>query len=104
MHLKRFSLVIVKAHHAALQAFKRLQADHHWQKVYLVTSALHLRRSVAVFAKEGVRAIPVGSDFQAYGTTPGRFSVIPTHGYITMSALYAHEVVGWWVYKIRGWI
>jgi len=39
-----------------------------WRKVILVTSALHIPRSVAVFAAQGIAVVPVVCDFQAYGS------------------------------------
>jgi len=85
-------------------AFKKLQKAHEWEQVYLVTSALHLRRSVAVFQRQGIAVTPIGCDFQAYGTTPAPFSIFPSRSNLNLLALYLHERIGMLVYKLRGWI
>ncbi len=90
--------------HDEALAFKQLQAAHGWKSVVLVTSALHMRRSVALFAKQGIQVTPVACDFRAYGTVPTSFSIIPRQGGFESLALYLHEKIGWWVYWGRGWI
>jgi uncharacterized SAM-binding protein YcdF (DUF218 family) len=90
--------------HDEALAIKQLQAAHGWKTVVLVTSALHMRRSVALFAKQGIQVTPVACDFRAYGTRQSPFSIIPRQGGFELLALYLHEKIGWWVYRWRGWI
>jgi len=100
------NLGVCKDTHDEALACRRLQEAHGWQRVILVTSALHLRRSVAVFAKAGVEVVPVAADFQAAGVpkTPGQWSPFPRQGRLVLLSRYSHEVIGWWVYHWRGWI
>ena len=92
-------------HDEALR-FKELAAQCGWRKVILVTSALHIPRSVAVFAAQGIAVVPVACDFQAYGVPPvqGDFSPFPRQTRFHHLALYLHEKIGWWVYRARGWV
>lgn len=97
--------ICADTHDEAL-AFRRLKDERGWQNVILVTSALHLRRSVAVFEKAGVEVIPVGSDFRVAGVppSPAHWSPFPKQERFQALSLYMHEAIGWWVYRWRGWI
>jgi uncharacterized SAM-binding protein YcdF (DUF218 family) len=92
-------------HDEALR-FKELSAQHGWRTVILVTSALHIPRSVAVFAAQGIAVVPVACDFQAYGVASmqGDFSPFPRQFRFHHLALYLHEKIGWLVYRWRGWV
>jgi uncharacterized SAM-binding protein YcdF (DUF218 family) len=92
-------------HDEALR-FKELSAQRGWRKVILVTSALHMPRSVAVFSAQGIAVVPVACDFQAYGVASmqGDFSPFPRQFRFHHLALYLHEKIGWLVYRWRGWV
>jgi len=81
-----------------------LMQSNQWTSVLLVTSALHMPRSVALFKKQGLAVEPVSCDFRAYGTPKPVFSIFPSLGNFELLALYTHEKIGWLVYKLRGWI
>jgi len=85
-------------------AFKPLMQSNQWTSVLLVTSALHMPRSLALFRKQGLAVEPVACDFRAYGTPKPAFSIFPSLGNFELLALYTHEKIGWLVYKLRGWI
>ncbi len=85
--------------------FQRLQKVYGWQKVLLVTSALHMSRSVAVFRKQGVEVEPVACDFKILGVPDSRrFSLFPRQSRLDILRLLLHEKIGWWVYRGRGWV
>jgi uncharacterized SAM-binding protein YcdF (DUF218 family) len=92
--------------HDEAVAFKRLKEQHGWQRVILVTSALHMPRAEAVFRKQGVPVVPVACDFQAHGVPPvaGFGSPFPRQDRFYRLALYLHEQIGWLVYRWRGWV
>ena len=92
-------------HDEALQ-FRRLKGAEGWQRVLLVTSALHMRRAEAVFRKQDVEVIPVACDFKVYGVwgASGFPSPFPSQHRLDLLSLYMHEQIGWWVYKWRGWV
>ena len=97
--------VCANTHDEALRC-RQLCQQLGWKRVILVTSALHLPRSVAVFRKAGVDVIPVAADFQVAGIPkpPGRFSPFPHQGRFELLSLYLHEQVGFLAYRLRGWI
>jgi uncharacterized SAM-binding protein YcdF (DUF218 family) len=84
---------------------QKLVAQHHWQKVILVTSAFHMKRAEAVFKNLGISVAPVGCDFRAYKipTPEDRISYIPDLERFVQMHLFLHETVGWWLYSWRGW-
>lgn len=45
-----------------VRAYRRLKAKEGWQRVGLLSSALHLPRAMALARREGLAAIPVASD------------------------------------------
>ncbi len=68
-------------------------------KVYLVTNALHLPRSVMVFEKQGIDVIPVSSGI----ITDHRHSwlaYLPNRGSLTANMMALHEWMGLVWYKI----
>jgi uncharacterized SAM-binding protein YcdF (DUF218 family) len=98
--------ICANTHDEALQT-KKMQAALSWKKIILVTSALHMKRSEAVFRKLGMDVVPVACDFQVYGVllSPGNgFSPFPKQRRFKFLSLYLHEVIGWWVYQWRGWV
>ena len=99
--------ICANTHDEAIE-FRRLKDAEGWQRVILVTSALHMRRAEAVFRKQGVDVTPVACDFQVYGVSGGSGSGFPSpfprQRRLDLLSLYLHEQIGWWVYKWRGWI
>ena len=95
--------VCINTHDEAV-AFQRLARSRGWSKVILVTSALHLRRAVALFKKQGIEVTPVAADFQVMGVPQDPFSPFPREHRLFLLTLYLHEKIGWAVYRARGWI
>jgi uncharacterized SAM-binding protein YcdF (DUF218 family) len=83
-----------------------LSIEKGWNKILLVTSAWHMRRSVAAFRKAGLEVIPVGADFIGTDALERKCDFCPVPSIETFShlKLYMHEQVGWWYYKFRDWI
>ena len=98
------NLGICRNTHDEALGFKRLQQKHNWGSILLVTSALHMPRSVALFRKQGIPVVPVACDFRVCGTPRPSFSIFPRQENLYLLALYMHEKIGWAVYKLRGWI
>ena len=74
------------------------------QRVLLVTSAFHMRRAQALFEKQGLIVVPAPTDFQrivSNSTVPG---VLPQVGNLSRTTHALHELVGYWVYRWRGWL
>lgn len=89
------------------QRTQRVLQEKGWRRIILVTSAAHMRRGEALFHKLGIEVDPFAADFRGLSEEeegPPRFSVFPTANALETLALYSHEVIGWWVYKLRGWV
>ena len=95
--------ICINTHDEAV-AFRKLARSQGWSKVLLVTSALHLRRAVALFKQQGIEVTPVAADFQALGVPPDPFSPFPREHRLFLMTLYLHEKIGWWVYRLRRWV
>jgi uncharacterized SAM-binding protein YcdF (DUF218 family) len=68
---------------------------------YLVTSAGHMPRAMAVFAKVGMQPVPAPTDYQLpklVAKAEWRLSVF----HLKCSDLAVHERVGMWWYRVRG--
>jgi uncharacterized SAM-binding protein YcdF (DUF218 family) len=97
--------ICMNTHDEAVQ-FRKLEKAYDWRTVLLVTSALHMPRSVALFKKQGIEVVPVACDFKVYGVPGARlsFSFFPSQSRFQLLGLYLHEKIGWWVYRVRGWV
>jgi uncharacterized SAM-binding protein YcdF (DUF218 family) len=74
------------------------------EKILLVTSAFHMRRAVALFAAQGIAVTPAPTDYQrlvGHGAAP-RWLPVVSDLWQTTYAL--HEILGYWVYRYRGWL
>ncbi|MGE5107271.1 MAG: YdcF family protein [Sphingobacteriales bacterium] len=69
----------------------------------LITSAMHMKRSVQVFKKAGIEVIPYPCNYAALDN-PQLFldAVIPSYKSFERWDNYLKEVLGLWVYKITG--
>lgn len=90
------------------QRIRSLAESEGLKSVALVTSAFHMRRAAAVFrtTNPDLAVHEVPCDFR---TLAGRFgsptvTLIPKPGGFTKMSVYLHEVVGWYYYRLRGWI
>jgi len=89
----------------AVNTAKVLSQHPEWKKRLLVTSAFHMRRSLACFAKQGIEVTPYSADF--YSTerslTPDE-TIIPNIGSFKDWDLLIHEIAGYLVYKLMGYL
>jgi uncharacterized SAM-binding protein YcdF (DUF218 family) len=91
--------------HDEALAFKKLKESEGRNSVLLVTSALHIRRSEALFRKQDVQVVPVAAGFQVYGVPREMpFSPFPRQQRFYLPSLYLHEKIGWCLYRWRGWV
>ena len=74
------------------------------QSALLVTSALHMPRSLAVLRSAGVDAVPAATDFEVHDRPASIFSWIPSAGALQRSTHALHEWIGIAVYRCRGWM
>jgi len=74
-----------------------LGVDH----VILVTSPIHMRRSVGMFRAVGLTVIPAIARDPEYSDWMLR--LVPTQTGLRLSALVVHETIGLAYYRLRGW-
>ena len=86
----------------ALESYALLSARG-IRKILLVTSAMHMPRAAAAFRKAGFEVVPAPADFRTgWGATPLGWA--PNAATLLDSANALHEWIGWWVYRLRGWV
>lgn len=82
-----------------------------FKRVLLVTSAMHMPRSVGVFKRlcPGIEFIPAPTDFQVAERIPAPWyhqltDFIPTPRHLVAFSEVMHEYLGMVYYKMRGWM
>lgn len=72
-------------------------------RILLVTQGWHMRRSVAVFARQGFIVIPAATrNFDDVGTIPKGMGWLPRAASLNKSTIIWHEILGVLWYKARG--
>jgi len=67
------------------------------RKVLLVTSALHMRRALALFDIPGIEVVPVATDHEVAAEPPGLIRWLPDTGALDGSRRALKEYLGYWV-------
>jgi uncharacterized SAM-binding protein YcdF (DUF218 family) len=84
------------------------------ETILLVTSALHMPRSVALFERQGVNVVPAPTDY-IVSATDWRYlwraglagqmlNLLPSAEYLDYSTQALKEYIGLSVYRLRGWL
>ena len=83
-------------------------------KIYLVTSAMHMPRSVALFEYQGFEVVPVPADFSVTQATWDKLfhgtwetiilNMVPNASSIKQTSNVMKEYIGLFVYKLKGWL
>ena len=73
-------------------------------KILLVTSAFHMRRSEALFAARGLEIIPAPTDYQRLIGPAVVPRWLPGVSDLWRTTHALHEILGYRVYRYRGWI
>jgi uncharacterized SAM-binding protein YcdF (DUF218 family) len=84
------------------------------QKIILVTSAMHMPRSMALFVHEGMDAIPAPTDYRITQSIwdglwkiefPGTLlNFIPSESNLSLFTNVLKEYIGLVVYRLQGWL
>jgi uncharacterized SAM-binding protein YcdF (DUF218 family) len=100
-------------HEDALYSAQMLK-EHGIQRVILVTSAMHMPRSVALFEKQGIQVIPAPTDFTitedswyqlSHGNLAGELvALLPTTSNLGLTSNALKEYLGLLAYRLRGWL
>ncbi|MCI0537626.1 MAG: YdcF family protein [Verrucomicrobiales bacterium] len=82
---------------------RELAQQHQWQRILLVTSAYHMKRSEGLFRRVGISTVPVASDFLASSELAliRPFNFVPDSARFKHLRLYLHEKIGWLYYLLR---
>ena len=92
---------------------KKILLERDINRVLLVTSAMHMPRSLAIFKHQGIEAIPAPTDFlvtkgelKAIGSTPKSavLNLLPDSRNLENFTLALKEYIGMIVYRLRGWV
>ncbi len=92
---------------------KKILQEKGINKILLVTSAFHMPRSLAIFKKQGINAIPVATDFLIskqelsqinYSIESQILSLIPSTEHLDRTTLVMKEYIGTFIYRMRGWL
>lgn len=83
-----------------------LARERGWQKIILVTSAVHMRRSEALLRKLGLDVTCVAGDFRGLSRLEVKYRLnpVPTLSNFDLLSIFCYETVGYWVYWWRGWV
>jgi len=73
-------------------------------RILLVTSAYHMRRSQALFAAQGLEVVPAPTDYQQLVAKQVLPDWLPVVSNLHQSTNALHEIVGYWVYRCKGWL
>jgi uncharacterized SAM-binding protein YcdF (DUF218 family) len=97
----------------AVETKKLLDAEG-IDRIILVTSALHMPRAAAIFAKQGYAIIPAPTDYKVtaadwdYYWAPDPsiqlFNLLPSARSLDLTAQALKEYIGIAVYRVRGWL
>jgi uncharacterized SAM-binding protein YcdF (DUF218 family) len=82
---------------------KRLLAEKKLHRFLLVTSAFHMKRSLACFHEVGLEPIPYAVDFRSRTGGYGWQAALPDVSNLADSSLVIKEYVGLWVYRLKGY-
>jgi len=84
---------------------KPLLQQNDLKSVLLVTSATHMPRAYAVFAKQEIDVIAAPTDYLITDNdNPRVFNWIPTASALSGTTWILKEYLGWWYYRFRGYI
>jgi uncharacterized SAM-binding protein YcdF (DUF218 family) len=93
---------------------KDILADKGIDRIILVTSAMHMPRSVALFEKQGFDVIPAPADYNITqadwarlwepNLTTQLFNLLPSVGNLGATTSALKEYIGILAYNLRGWL
>jgi uncharacterized SAM-binding protein YcdF (DUF218 family) len=88
----------------ALFTKKLMQERHLGLRIILVTSAMHMVRSVPIFKRAGFTVIPAPCDYQAEDGNVNWYALVPRAECLFLSTMVIKERIGIIIYKLLGWL
>jgi uncharacterized SAM-binding protein YcdF (DUF218 family) len=92
---------------------KKIMKERGIRRVLLVTSAMHMPRSLQIFQRQGIEAIPAPTDFlvtqhdieESSNTTEAiLLNLLPDTDRLDKTTRALKEYIGTVVYRLRGWL
>jgi uncharacterized SAM-binding protein YcdF (DUF218 family) len=92
---------------------KKILQERKIQQVLLVTSAMHMPRSLLIFQKQGINVIPAPTDFlvseqdvsEPTATTEAKIlNILPDSSRLDQTTRALKEYLGIVIYRLRGWL
>lgn len=80
---------------------KKILSREGVQRIILVTHALHMRRAVEQFQRQGLQVMPAPTVFWSRSDELSVFSFLPSASALQRSSLVIHELMGQLWYKLR---
>ncbi|MEM7758396.1 MAG: YdcF family protein [Cyanobacteria bacterium P01_A01_bin.40] len=92
---------------------KKILERENIKRILLVTSASHMPRSIAIFRKQGIDAIPAPADYimsdrdlieHQFSRESLILSLLPDSGNLDNTSQALKEYLGILIYRLRGWL
>ena len=92
---------------------KKILERENIRRILLVTSATHMPRSLAIFRKQGIKAIPAPADYtmsdrdlieHRHSRESSLLSLLPNSGSLDNTSDALREYLGILIYRLRGWL
>jgi uncharacterized SAM-binding protein YcdF (DUF218 family) len=92
---------------------RQILEQRQFKRVLLVTSALHMPRSLAIFKKQNIEVIPAPTDFlvtqllleEPSSSTEGfLLNLFPDVDRLQRTTQAIKEYIGWVIYRLKGWL
>lgn len=88
----------------AVNCSKILKKQFANQSYLLITSGFHLKRAISCFEKVGVSVTPFGANYLSHERSFRFFYLFPKEDCLEYTHLLFREIIGYYTYKIMGWI
>ena len=92
---------------------RKILAERGIRRILLVTSAIHMPRSLKIFKKQGIAAIAAPTDFLVTGrdlqeplnsSQAIALNAIPDADRLEQTTRVLKEYIGMFIYRLRGWL
>ncbi len=83
---------------------KKILDDKQLKRIILVTSAFHMKRSVAIFKKLGIDVIPFPTDYRSLKTGMNWETFVPSTGALDTTTISIKEWIGIFAYEWKGFM
>jgi uncharacterized SAM-binding protein YcdF (DUF218 family) len=100
-------------HEDALYSTEILR-QHGISRILLVTSAMHMPRSVALFEKLGFEVVPLPTDYtlterlwadlRTFNAPQWAVYLVPSASNLSQTSAALKEYIGLWMYRLQGWL